>query len=683
VNRDLRALFAPSSVAVVGASGDPAKWGNVLARGALRGAHRRAVYLVNRGGGTILGERAFASLRELPESPELVVLSVPAEGFERAADEALAAGARAVVGISTGLGESGKEGKRIEEAVAMRVREAGAVLLGPNCLGVFDATEELDLGWSALPSGSVALVSQSGNLALELARLAVSSGLGFSRFASLGNQADLVAADFLDDLAAHESTRAIALYLEDFRDGRAFVAAAARATRAGTPVILLAGGMSEASALAARSHTGALVSDRRAIEAACATAGIVHVRTPKQLVDAAQALVLGGRSRGKRVAVYADGGGHGVLAADVLADAGLAVPPLSEATSSGLRAHLPDTASLANPVDFAGGGERGLASYVDVGRVLLAADEVDAVLLTGYFGGYGVDTPERADEEIAAAGALAAAVAESGGTLVVHTSYPGTPAATELRRGSVPVYGDVESAAAALALLADRRAAASDEAAMQPIVTRSSELEPPEPGYAAAREFLARAGVPMGAARSVHTLEEALAAATELGYPVALKAGDRLHKSEEGGVVLGLADDDALTAASRTLEAEVVSVEAMAPLDDGVELIVGARRDRRFGAVLLVGLGGVHAEVLDDVAVALAPVDEQQAERLLRSLRGAPLLEGVRGRPSLDVEAAARAVAALSRAAAACAEVAELEVNPLLVLPKGVVGLDARVVLGS
>jgi len=268
--------------------------------------------------------------------------------------------------------------------------------------------------------------------------------------------------------------------------------------------------------------------------------------------------------------------------------------------------------------------------------------------------------------------------------LIVHTSYPESPAAAELRRTDVPVYGDVASAVAALALLAKR----AEVGGRPPVVAEAelSPLEPPAPGYAAARAFVAEAGVPMTASRSTGTCEETLAAAAELGYPVALKAADQLHKSDTGAVVLGLADEhavrEAFDALVSRLPTEELSVEEMAPLDEGVELIVGAKRDPRFGAVVVVGLGGVYAEILDDVAVALAPVDEGGAERLLHSLRGAPLLAGARGRPPLDVSAAARAVAAVSRAAAACPAVTELEVNPLLVLPEGVVGLDARVVLG-
>jgi len=681
MSRDLRPLFAPRSVAVVGASSDPSKWGNALARGALRGAHRRTVYLVNRAGGEILGTRAVPSLANLPDPPELVVLSVPASGFEGAVDEALAAGAKAIVAISSGLGEHSKEGKEVEAAVTERVRAAGAVLLGPNCLGVFDADAELDLGWSALPAGEVALVSQSGNLALELARLAVAAGLGFSRFVSLGNQADLVAADLLEELVAHERTRVIALYLEDFRDGRAFVAAAARARAAGTPVVLLPGGTSGSSARAAQSHTGALVSDSRAIDAACSAAGIVRVATPTQLIDAAQALLAGRLPRGRRVAVYADGGGHGVVASDVLAAAGLDVPPLSPRTVAALGGHLPATASLANPIDFAGGGERGLASYADVGRVLLRSGDVDAVLLTGYFGGYGADTPELADEEISTARALAAAAAETDGVLVVQTSYPESAAARELRQRGVPVYGDVGSAVAALALLA-RRAEAGEPVA--PAEAKLPLLGAPVPGHAAARAFLADAGVPMAVARPASTAEEALSAASELGYPVTLKAAELVHKSDAGGVVLDIEDGDQLASAFGELVgrlgAQSFSVERMA-LDEGIELIAGAKRDPRFGAVVLVGLGGVYAEILDDVAVALAPVDERTAERLIRSLRGAPLLAGARGRRAVDIAAAARAVAALSRAAAACPEILEIEVNPLLVSDSGTLGLDARIVL--
>src|SRR3954454_22767354 len=234
--RDLRALFSPASVAVVGASDDPAKWGNWLARGALRGVNRRAVHLVNRRGGEVLGRPAHRSLAELPEAPELVVLAVPPATLEPCVDDALAAGVRAIVAITAGA-DAGGPG---DAALAARVRAAGAVLLGPNCLGVYDAGAELELVAADLPAGPIGLVTQSGNLGLDLALRAAEAGLGFSRFVSLGNQADLAATEFVADLAAHPATELIAGYVEDFRDGRAFAAAARAAREAGKRVLLMA-----------------------------------------------------------------------------------------------------------------------------------------------------------------------------------------------------------------------------------------------------------------------------------------------------------------------------------------------------------------------------------------------------------------------------------------------------------
>jgi acetate---CoA ligase (ADP-forming) len=234
--RDLRALFAPESVTIVGASDDPVKWGNWLARGALRAEHRRAVHLVNRRGGEVLGRPAHRSLGEVPGRPDLVVLAVPPVALDQAVDEALAAGARAIVAITASAAD-GDAGGPGDAALAARVRSAGAVLLGPNCLGVFDAHAELELAAGDLPRGSIGLISQSGNLGLELGVLAAEAGLGFSRFVSLGNQADLAATELVGALAHHDATELIAVYVEDFRDGRALAAAAHAAREAGKHVV--------------------------------------------------------------------------------------------------------------------------------------------------------------------------------------------------------------------------------------------------------------------------------------------------------------------------------------------------------------------------------------------------------------------------------------------------------------
>jgi acyl-CoA synthetase (NDP forming) len=680
--RDLSALFDPRAVAIVGASDDPVKWGNWLGRGALRGEGRRAVYLVNRRGGEVLGRRAYRALGELPEPAELVVVAVPPQAVEPTVDEAIATGARAIVAITAGEVDGDAGGAR-DAAIAARVREAGVALLGPNCLGVFDAGAGLELVPSPLPEGEIGLISQSGNLALELGILAAEAGLGFSRFVSVGNQADLEAADIVSELAGHDATALIALYTEDFRDGRAFAAAAAAAVGAGKPVVLLTIEHSEAAARAVRSHTGALASDGRAIDAACRAAGIERVRTPHDLIHLAQGFLRGSRPRGRRVAVLADGGGHGGIAAALAHDTGLDVPRLSEGLVARLREGLPPTAACANPIDLAGGGEQDIHSFERSARLLLGSGEVDAVLLTGYFGGYAEYVETMARGEAAVAEALADAARAYDRPLFVQTMYPQAQTADLLRRRGVPVYRSIERAVTVLAQLAG---------AAERSATGVPSLPPPAApikggGYAEVRELLAEGGVGFVPAQTVTSPAEATLAAAAIGYPVVLKALGPLHKSDAGGVVLGLGDEAALTRALHDLGARLdppaFSVEPMAPIAEGVELLVGARWDRRFGPVVLVGLGGLYTEILGDVAVALAPVEYEEAERMLSSLRAAPLLRGARGRAPVSIAAAADAIVRLSRVAASHPEIAELEINPLLVTPEAALGLDARAVLAG
>jgi acyl-CoA synthetase (NDP forming) len=370
-----------------------------------------------------------------------------------------------------------------------------------------------------------------------------------------------------------------------------------------------------------------------------------------------------------------------VIAADVASAAGLELPALSDELRDRLRAHLPSTSATANPVDLAGAGEQDAGAYERVVRTLLGSDEVDAVVLTGYLGGYGSVSDGLDGREAEIARGLADAAAAGGCPFSCQLMYWDGPPARELRSRGVPVYREIEGALGALARIA---ALAEHPARELPEVLPSRPGEHGDESYLAARALVAAAGVPLADARPVATAEEAVSAAAELGYPVVLKALGLLHKSDAGGVVLAISGEGSLRASHAALDErlrpEGYVVERMADTAAGVELIVGCRRDPRFGPLLLVGLGGIHAEVLRDTAVALAPATADDAEELIRSLRGAPLLLGARGRPSLDVAAAAAAAAALSRLAAERPELAEVEVNPLLVLPEGAVGLDARVV---
>jgi acyl-CoA synthetase (NDP forming) len=404
------------------------------------------------------------------------------------------------------------------------------------------------------------------------------------------------------------------------------------------------------------------------------------VDTPRALVDVAQALLAPYRPGGRRLAVIGDGGGYGAIAGDLLEGRGMELPLLSQQTQASLRDLLPPHAPTANPVDLAGAGEQDVFSFAHTTRALLTAEDTDAVLFTAYFGGYSTLSDEMRGREVAVAELLAQAVTDTGKPLVVHTMYAGSPAGRALRAAGVPVYRVIESAVDAVAALA------ADGAATSPLPALPASAPPlTDTTYPAARAALAEAGIPFGEARTVAGREATLAAAAELGYPVVLKALGVLHKSDAGGVVVGLRDGRELAAAFDDLAArlapEAFSVEATEDVAGGFELLVGARRDPRFGPVVVVAAGGLHAETLRDVAVALAPVDEAAAEELVRSLASSPLLTGARGRPVLDITAAARAVAALSYFAAAHPEIAEVEVNPLLVRRDGAVGLDARLVL--
>lgn len=682
-SRDLTALFAPRTVAVIGASNDQAKYGNWLAVQALRGRDLRPVYLVNRRGEPVLGQPTYRRLTDAPGTVDLVAIAVPATGFQEAVEDALAMGARAIVGISAGFAELGAEGRAREAALAERIRSAGAVLLGPNCLGVLDTTSGLYLASNPMPPGPVGFISQSGNMALELGRFLTDSGLGFSRFASLGNQADLTAADLLGSFTAHEGTRLIAVYCEDFGDGRAFARAAAQAVAVGKPVVLLTVGAGQASMRGAASHTGALTSDSAVVDAACRAAGVDRVATPREMAHLLTALHAYGAAGGARAAVLADGGGHASLASDVAESQGLLVQEFPPGLTAALRAELPPSAATANPVDLAGAGEQDITSFRRTLDLALGEDAVDAVLMTGYFGGYGTYGEALGQAEIDTAAAMADSVQAHGKPVVVHTMYADSPAAAVLRQRQVPVFRAVEDAARTLARLAARAARPAPEVAVLPAAA------PPVPdeGYWTARELLRRGGLPFPDAAVVHSEGEAAVTGERLGYPVVLKALGLLHKSDAGGVALGLTDQGALRGAYRKMDARLHApgycLEAMADTRHGVELIVGVRRDPRFGPVALVGLGGMFTEVLRDVAFALAPVTPAQARRLLDSLRASPLLRGVRGRPPVDLAAAAAAIAAITAVAAAHPEIADLEVNPLLAAPAGCLGLDARIVLAA
>ncbi|MEV2266426.1 acetate--CoA ligase family protein [Nonomuraea africana] len=664
----------PSSVAVVGASANPAKWGYWLARGALRGAHRRKVYLVNRSGAVVDGVAAAPGLRDLPEVPELAVLCVPAETLPDVVEEALELGVRGFLGITAGLGAER------EARLAARIRAAGARLVGPNCLGVYDAATSLELAWGNFTPGSLGIVSQSGQLGLELAGLAGEAGIGVSRFVSVGNQADVTAAEMLAGLAGHDRTAVVVLYLESFMDGRRLVETLAGLRASGKPVIVLTVGTSQAGREAALSHTGALTSGTEVVEAACRAAGAILVQTPAQAVDVAQLLLDAPAPVGRRIAVVGDSGGQGAIAADVLSRHGLAVPPLGPASSAAVAALLPSGAGVRNPIDLAGAGERDLTTYARLVEVLLGSGEIDGVVLTGYFGSYGADAPSLVEAELEVVDELGGLVRRRAMPVVVHSMSRDSAAVRALREHGVPTYATIDQVGWSLGL-------ATELALRTPRAPTAGAGGPgpgTAPGYLAARAVIAAQGVAFPGAVAVRTADDVLRGAAGLRPPYVLKAAWLAHKTEVGGVVVGLREPAEAAAAldglrARLGEGEYV-LEEMDVRPHTVELIVGARRDPAFGAVVLAGVGGTLSELHRDIAVELAPVTEEEAAVMLSGLKAFPLLDGWRGAPRVDLPAAAAAVAAVSRLVADRPDIAECEVNPLRVGPDGALAVDALVV---
>ena len=412
------------------------------------------------------------------------------------------------------------------------------------------------------------------------------------------------------------------------------------------------------------------------IDAACRAAGVDRVRSPREMADLVAALHRHGSMPARRVAVIADGGGHASTASDIADANGLDVEEFRPSLVAALKADLPPSAGVANPVDLAGAGEQDIASFARTIDRVLSDPDIDSVLVTGYFGGYGDYGPELAAREIATAAVMAEHVHRHGKPLALHTMCSDSAAADELRRNGIGVFRVVDDAARTLGMLADHADRRPDPAPAAPRRTDHRKQ------LLGGRELLKASGLAFPAARLTTDVQ---AAAAEIGYPVVLKAMGLLHKSDAGGVAIGLSTEDQLAAAHKDMHARLNATEycVEAMITGGVELIVGLRRDARFGPVLMVGLGGVFTEILKDVTFALAPVTPAEAETMLRDLKAAPLLTGARGREPVDVEAAARAVATVSEVGAAHPEIAELEVNPLLATPGGCLGLDARIVLAQ
>ncbi|HWX40481.1 MAG TPA: bifunctional GNAT family N-acetyltransferase/acetate--CoA ligase family protein [Blastocatellia bacterium] len=692
--RSLRSVLAPVSIAVVGAGRDPGSVGGALFRNLLRWNFSGPIYPVNPGATSIAGVHSYPSIAELPGVPELVFIAVKAPLVIDIARQCAAAGVRALCVISSGFAETGPEGAAAEQELVAVCRASGMRLVGPNCMGLVNTSPDSHmLGTFAPadpPAGNVAMSSQSGALGLTLLDQARKLGLGVSSFASIGNRADVSGNDLLQYWEADEATGVILLYLESFGNPRRFARVARRVARA-KPIVAVKSGRTTAGAKAAASHTASLASSDRGATALFDQTGIIRVDTLADFFYVARLLAAQPVPAGRRLGIITNAGGPGILAADAAEAAGLEIPALSEEIVERLRSKLRVWATLGNPIDLGPSG--GPADYRACLEALCDEPGFDAVLV--------IFIPPLMTPSAAVAEAMAEVLSARPDLArpVAAVFLDASSAMESIPAGSrtVPVYPFPEGAVAALAAAARygtwRAEPAGrvvnirvDRAALDKVINSNSR------GWLGADDvaaLLGAAGIEILPARTVRSADEAAAVATAMGGPVALKVREPavLHKSDVGGVMLGVAPADAGNAfaklaadlAAHGLTLMAASVEPMARL--GVEVIAGVTHDSVFGPLVGFGLGGFLVELLDDIAFRVLPLTDRDAAAMIRATRAGRLLAGYRGSRPGDIAAVERLLLTLGALADLAPRIAEIDLNPVIVHPEGegITLVDARV----
>jgi acetyl coenzyme A synthetase (ADP forming)-like protein len=692
VNRgSLHPFFDPASVAVIGASRDPSKVGGSVLANLRSAGFTGRVIPVNARAGLVQGLPAAPSLLAVDGAVDLAVVTVPAPAVLPALKECVTKGVPAAVVISAGFRESGGEGARREVELREWLGHQPIRVLGPNCLGWIRPSRHLNLTFApGMPApGSIAFVSHSGALAVAILDWARDRRMGFSLFASLGNQADVTESDVLAAVAEDDETRVIVGYVEGVADGRRFFETLGRAARL-KPVVLLKAGRSAEGARAVSSHTGALAGSDRAFAAAVVQAGAVRATTVEELFDLARGLASQPLPRGRRLLIVTNGGGLGIVSTDAARESGLEVTPLADPIRERLAAVLPATASLVNPVDLVGDADA--ARY---------SNALDAIGPTAADATLVVLTAQAATDSAGVARAVVGAT--RGWPTPLAAAFVGgarvAAGARALDDAGIPCYPFPEPAVrtlAGMALLGERRGSrpaatrfAVPAAEARAILDGLRRSGCAQLGMLELAPLLEAYGIPCARPRPAATAAEAASLAERMGFPVALKvrSPDISHKTDVGGVRLGLGSaQEVARAAAEVIErariarpaARLAGVLVQPMVERGHELLLGVVRDAQFGPMVMVGFGGIYVEVLQDTAVRLCPIAPSDALEMLGELRMAPLLRGVRGEAPADLSALAEVTCRFAQLAVELPDLVEVEVNPLVAGPRGAIAVDAR-----
>lgn len=707
----LRRIFDARSVAVVGASRDEKKRGFQAIRALLDSKYEGVIHPIHPREETILGLRCAATVLDVDGPVDLALITTPAATIPGILEQCGTKGVAGAVIIAGGFGELGGRGKRLQDELVATARRHGVRLIGPNTSGLINVHTGMNLvGLQDVPKGNLALVTQSGNMALHVITEArLKSQKGFSHYVGVGNEADLRFHEYLHYFGDDDRTGAIVLYVEGMTDGRAFLQQAYRTTRA-KPIVLLKSGRSATGSRAAGSHTGALAGISEVAQSAFRRAGIIVVEHSDELFPAAEALSSLPPMHKRRVAILADGGGHATIAADVLTERGLSIPRLRRSTRGKLAEVLSPNATLSNPIDVAGSTDADPGVFADCARILLESDQVDGLLLVGLFGGYGLRFADRLKFiEEDAAHRMGKLVRETGKPIVVHSLYKfAKPHSLDLLRYyGIPVYDSVDTACLCIDVLADyggylrtyRRHTnfvLTPGRGAEPEGERRIRRARDEGRHALleheGKELLALHGAPVTADRLAADADEAVALARKAGGPVALKicSPDILHKSDAGGVRLKLEGDAAVRGAFEDI---VASARRYRPKADvrgcvvspmaasGTEVIVGTKIDPQFGPVVLFGIGGILVEVLKDVVFRVLPITRRGAKQMVHEIRSAPILQGFRGEAPVDLDALVDLLMTVGNLVEAYPDIAEMDLNPVIVRPDGLTVVDARILL--
>jgi acetyl coenzyme A synthetase (ADP forming)-like protein len=698
----LEGFFKPNAVAIIGASTSPGKLGYTVLANVIESGFRGNIYPINPKASQIYGYKAYPSVMDLPEVPDLAVIVIPYNYVPNALRECGEKGIKSVVVISAGFREASVEGAEREEEVIEIAHKYGIRIIGPNCLGIIDCFTPINATFAAgtPPQGNISFMSQSGALQTAILDWALASrDLGFSRFVSLGNKADISEIDLMLDWVDDPNTRVILAYIEGLPKGQQFIKTAREISRR-KPILVLKSGVTESGSRAVSSHTGSLAGAEAAYDSAFYQAGVLRMNTLEDLFSSARAFANQPLLNGERIAIVTNAGGPGILATDMLERCGMRLARMQHETVQKLEEFLPDAASAANPVDVLGDA---LSDRYAKAMELIALDpNVDGILA--------IVTPQAMTEIIETANAI--------GKLSQRIDKPILGAFMGEERAKagedvlasyqIPNYMFPEQAARAFAAMRDYIIARDrpdpdyvsfevDKAAVTEVFDTARAEGRVSVGELEARAVAEAYGLRLPQSRLAATADEAVAIASEIGYPVVLKIAspDILHKTDVGGVKVNLhsatdvrdAFDLILYRATRYVpDAHIWGclVQEMVSMD-GIEVLVGMSKDPQFGPLVTFGLGGILVEALKDVTFRVAPFGRQDADEMLDEIRAHSLLAGVRGRPPADREAMVDTLLRINQLVTDFPEIVEMDINPLMVYQRGqgAVALDMRLVLKS